>query len=396
VRKILSLALAAVALSFGPARADDPAPTAPKYDWGVAYFMSYDNNLEGCGQPIIEMIRQGVASEKTVAAVQADFTDGDGMHRYTITSKNMVEEKVDSEDSADEDRAIEYLEWFVKTFPCKKYVVTFLNHGGAIDAMCYDEKPGKKGQDWMSGRVLGAKMRAFKEKLGGKWELFFLQQCGRGSMENLYSFRGTADFIMSSPVPVGAPNTYYTALHKWLAENPNATGDAVAEKIATEDQDYTIYTCLRTKALDDLPKKLDAALAPFISKDKVTPAGKLQVIHPVGEPIHDARVWFDRLSSQNAGAGKDAIDAFFTWTTKDLFTLVKVRARPRPGAAPLCGLSIFAPRNAAEAARYGKLDLYGASKLPKLWTKMGFGAAAGGSEKKGEAGKKSSELFGRP
>jgi hypothetical protein len=49
-----------------------PKVAAP-YDWGVAYYMPYDNNLSPYGRPIIKMIRDGVTSERTIAAVQADF-----------------------------------------------------------------------------------------------------------------------------------------------------------------------------------------------------------------------------------------------------------------------------------------------------------------------------------
>ena len=110
----------------------------PEYDWGVAYYMSYDNNLEKCGKPIIKMITAGCKSEKQIVAVQADFTDSNGMKRYTIKPSGTEETKIDTEDSAKEETAIEYLEWFTKTFKCKHYVFTFLDHGGAIDQMCFD------------------------------------------------------------------------------------------------------------------------------------------------------------------------------------------------------------------------------------------------------------------
>lgn len=369
-------ALAALALALLPiARAQetgkpdakDGAAAEYPYDWGVAYFMSYDNNLEKCGEPIIGMIEKGVVGERTVAAVQADFSDLGGMHRITITPKGRSETRVDSDNSADEDVAIAYLEWFVKTYRCKRYVVTFLNHGGKIDDMCADDKPGTPGaKQWMSGHILGAKMRKLKEKMPGRFELLFLQQCGRGSVENLYSFRGTSDFIMSSPVPVGAPNTYYEAFHRFLSATPETTGDKLAEKIAAEDEHYTIYTCLRTEKLEELPKRIDAAIKPLVAKARLEPAGKLRAIQPVGEPIVDAKTCLERLAANNS-VDAQPIAAFFEWTRKDLFTMVRFQARSERMAGQLCGLSIFAPRNADEAARYAKLDLLKETKLPALW-----------------------------
>ncbi|MBI3268765.1 MAG: hypothetical protein HYZ53_07065 [Planctomycetes bacterium] len=369
------LALAACALA-GVARADGPTPRTadpaqPVYDWGICYYMSYDNNLERCGAPILDMIRNGITKGNVVAAVQADFTDRDGMRRYSVTAGGVEEKRIRSEDSADEADVVAYLRWFASTFRCKRYVFTFLDHGGRLDEMCADEHPGKSGQEWMSGRALGEKLRAFRPALPGKWELLFLQQCGRGSMENLYSFRGTADYLMSSPVPVGAPNTYYTALHEWLAANPEATGDAVAAKIADEDRDYTIYTCLRTARLEELPRRLDAALAPLLACKKLAPpARRPRVIHPVGEPIYDARAWLAALAAAN-GVGADEVAAFFRWTRSELFTMVRVAPGQGPSTERLCGLSTFGPADADEAGRYAGLDLPAGSRLGDLWKALG-------------------------
>src|SRR5437870_5557780 len=107
-------------------------------------------------------------------------------------------------------------------------MTVFLDHGGKLDQMCYDRNPDTAGKHWMSGRVLGEKLRAFKAKIPGRWDLLFFQQCGRGSLENLYSFRGTAEYLMSSPIIITSPHTYYTAFEKWLGQTPDATGDKVA------------------------------------------------------------------------------------------------------------------------------------------------------------------------
>jgi hypothetical protein len=358
------LLLAAALLATLSVRADD----APVYDWGIAYYMSYDNNLERCGKPIIKMIREGVTSEKVVAAVQADFTDPGGMHRYEISASGMKETKVDSEDSASEEQAIAYIEWFVKTFHCKHYIVTFLDHGGRIDEMCFDEHPGPSGKSWMSGRVLGEKMRGLEKTMDGRFELLFLQQCGRGSMENLYSFRGTAKHIMSSPVPVGAPNTYYAHLGKWLAEHPDATGAQAAAKIAETDEHYTIYTCLETKKLDELPKRLDAMLAPFLARQGLAAPAKPEIIHPVGETIADAKSYFESVASVNSDTGAREVKDFFAWTRSGLLEQVSFH---RDGLEDrLCGLSVFVPQDRAEATRYQALDLYKETQLPALWKKL--------------------------
>jgi len=342
----------------------------PDYDWGVIYYMPYDNNLEQFGELIIDRIRQGVVSEKLVAAVQADFSDKGGMYRYTITSKDMKKTRLKSDDSADENRIMEYMNWFAKKFHCKNYIVVFLNHGGKLDETSLDLRHSPKGKRWASGRVLGGMFRKFKKDLPGNWPLLFLQQCGRGSLENLYSFRGTAEYIMSSPVPVGAPNTYYTDVIKWLSGKPDATGDAIAKKIAEEDDHYSLYTCLKTEKLDELPKRLDKILNRFLEKNELTRVRVPIIFRPEPwETITDAKALFQEMAKKN-GTGKSEVDDFLKWLSDEFFTMVRFHGRARRFSSRLCGVSIYHPLSSKDIKRYSNLYLYKDGKLPELWRKL--------------------------
>jgi hypothetical protein len=151
---------------------------APAYDWGVAYYMSYDNNLEVHGPTIVGRIRDGITSGRTVAAVQADLRDPGGMRRYAIRASGVETTRVDSEDSASEDRLVDYLTWFATTFRCGRYAVVILNHGGKLDDMCLDESSDDGSRRWMSGRRLGEQLRRFRAMPEG-CELGHLRQVGR-------------------------------------------------------------------------------------------------------------------------------------------------------------------------------------------------------------------------
>jgi len=374
-RHLAAATLISLALAACRATPAEPAPLNPEkagaavYDWGVAYYLSYDNDLEKAGPVILKQIREGVVAEKTVAAVQADYTDTGGMHRYVITPKGVTATRVASDDSASEEQALQYLEWFVKTYPCRRYVVIFLNHGGRLDELCLDEEPDTEGKFWMSGKVLGEKLRQFKTKMPGRWELLFFQQCGRGSLENLYSFRGTADFVMSSPVNVGSPNSYYGTVHKWLGVTPEATGDEVAAKIAEADRDFTVYSCVRAAKLEELPKRLNQMLAPFVSRPDLTRFPVAAGIYKEsGEELRDAKTFFERLADSNQ-AGATEVAAFIKWTDEELCTHVWRQKKAPAAARSLCGLSLFVPDSAAEARRYSGLDFYRDSSLPALWEK---------------------------
>jgi hypothetical protein len=350
-------------------RAGDAA--APKYDWGVAYYLSYDNDLGRAGQIIARAVRAGVTSEKCVAAVQADLPGPGGMQRVSITSTGATQTRIASEDSASEDQAIAYLEWFVKTYPCRHYAFIFPDHGGRLDEMCLDLEPETDGKFWMSGKVLGEKLRELKKTLPGELELLFLQQCGRGSLENLYSFCGTANFIMSSPVPVGAPNSYYTAFHRWLPDHPDASGKELAEKIAAEDKDFTVYTCASAQKLADLPRHLDDALRVLLEKNELAaPELPVAIYSDSEESTRDQKTYLTRLVARN-NAGEESLKDFEKWIAEELLTGVWFQKNVDPAKrSELSGLSIFVPVNAAEAVRYRELDLYTKSSLGKLWSKL--------------------------
>jgi hypothetical protein len=371
MRPLRPLIIAAAVVLCVCAPPDEKVPP-PAYDWGVAYWLSYDNDLERAGPIILKRVKQGVASDRQVAALQADYTDPHGMRRYVVTSNGTTETKLDSDDSANEDQAIAFLEWFVKTYPCKHYAFVFLNHGGRLDEMCLDEQPDTPGKEWMSGRVLGRKLRQFKAKMPGTLSLLFLQQCGRGSLENLYSFRGTADYILCSPAKIGAPNTYYTEFHKFLAQEPDAGGEKLARKIADTDKDFNVYLCIRGQKLDDLPARLNAALKPFLEKAELANfAPPRSVYSDSGEATRDAQISLQRLSDAN-NTGSREIKSWNEWIRDELVTATTFSAGAQQSRVErICrGPSVFVPGSHEEAKRYAELDLLKDSDLLKLWLRF--------------------------
>jgi len=283
----------------------------------------------------------------------------------------MIQTRLASDDSADENQVIEYLNWFVKTFPCKHYIVTFLDHGGGLDEMSLDDHPDTHGK-WLSGQVLGAKLRAFAQKVPGKWELLFLQQCGRGSLENLYSFRSTANFIISSPTYLFPPNSYYTAFHRWLGESGNADGKSIAAKIADLDDGYTMYTCLRTRVLDALPAQFNLVIASFLDREHLKVPWSLQgqgvyIVH--GDSLFDAKTYLERLAASN-GVDSSGVKSFFTWVEQELLTGTWLQPQRKTTAGPLCGLTLYVPWMNRDADKYARLDFYQRTRLSQLWPKL--------------------------
>ena len=263
---LLLLPLLGIALLFSNAHV---------YEWVFVYYMSYDNDLSSYGKVILRDLSRGLSNSKVAVVVQADFIDSGGMKQIGLYYKDgkthRKETVLGSEDSADEAELKKYLKWVSKKWIAKNYCIVFLNHGSTLNHMCRDDKPfrnSKRNRQFGSGKWLRASdvgeiVASFSQKTDGKVKLLFLQQCGRAAIQNLYSFVDTAEYIMASPLVVGAPNTYYTKTIASVAQDPNITGEVLAETIMQEDEHYTLYTLISNKELKRLPEKLAPVLESF-------------------------------------------------------------------------------------------------------------------------------------
>ncbi len=372
--RLTALALALAALAT-PARADDTA--ARTYDWALVYYMAYDNNLEPCGRPILDMLAKGVTSEKVVVTCQADFTDQEGMRRYTITTAGEREERVEGEGSAEEETLRDYLEWVRATYPAKRLALVFLNHGGRLGQMSADDNPGREGgQKWLevheTSRVVATWREAVK-KDGGEVELCFLQQCGKGTLENYYGFRDSARVIMGSQTVVGAPNYYYEKAIQWACANPQGTGEELAAKIREFEPPnmYTTYSAFREAALEELPAKLAPVLAPLVSKDTVTIPRGLRACfdQPPDELFVDGLALLEGLYTANE-VERAPLDTFAAWVREELICGHRVSPARERVAGSWCGFSIYVPRSVRALMRYEHYPIYHDTDLDELTRKL--------------------------
>ena len=345
-------------------------PVERTYDWGVIYYMSYDNDLEPAGKIVINRIRREIRSGNTIAALQADFTDAGGMHRYVIRDSGVYHSRITCDESADEDQLIQYITWFTSTYACRRYMIMLLNHGDGVDRMCRDDRSLKPGKQWMSGRVLGEKLRTVAKKMNGTLELLFLQQCGRGSLTNLYSFRDTAKYIMFSSRRIGSPNTYYTYLHNYLALHPKAPGSSVAEIIAGNDSDYIVYGCVKGKKLSELASRLHTVLTPFINSRTSLNVPLLPAVYTAdnGETFADVNS-FLYGSAQANSINQNSIQRFTEWLEHELLTGVWFSRHAGPAIRKHCGISIYVPEGFSDIKQYTGMDLYKACRLDDFWLK---------------------------
>lgn len=347
------------------------------YDWVLYYYMAYDNNLEGCGRPILDMLKKGVTSERTLVVVSADFRDQDGMRRYVLTQGEEAETRLpDQEGSAEEETLASELAWVGERFKARKYAIVFLNHGGRLGEMSHDEHPGSEGgQNWLYPPDVAPVLTAFRKEVPGEVELMFYQQCGKGTLENVHAMKDTAKFIMASQTVVGAPNYYYTDAVKYVGEHPEIDGKELAKQFTERETAnmFTTYTTFDAAALGDLPAKLAPVLAPLRAKD-VVEAPKFRELKlrpcfdmPPDEVMFDGFPLLAGLYQAN-GLDEAPLDAFKAWVKESLITSHRVSPDRMARASSWCGFSIYVPLSPGALSRYAPTyPIYQQTELDELW-----------------------------
>jgi hypothetical protein len=354
-------------------------PKANVYEWVFVYYMSYDNDLNPFGKVILRDLTKGIADSNVAVVVEGDFTDNKGMKRIALQHSNgkphRKEVILKSEDSADENELRKYLEWVRKKWNAKNYCIVFLDHGGTLNHMCLDRKPFRKYSEnkrfatgkWLSAAETGEIVADFNRKVDGKVRLLFLQQCGRAAVQNLYNFVDTAEYILSSPLKVDAPNTYYTKTLESVARDPNITGEILANTIMREDEHYTLYTLISNEELKKLPEKLTPILKSFGQKVSLNRPDSCRCLFEFeGEKFYDLMHFLRALSLANNDIAEKELSSFLDWYQNHL---IVSRAFKGPESSNL-GLSIYVPSSKNAIGRYSFLPLYQRTDLEHIMKLM--------------------------
>lgn len=346
------------------------------YEWVFVYYMSYDNDLSSVGKVILRDLRKGLSNSNVAVVVQADFIDSSGMKRIGLYHSDGKTHRKDTilrgEDSADAAELNKYLKWVRKKWKARNYCIVFLNHGGKLNQMCKDIKPfrnPKRNRQFVSGKWLDASEAAkitasFNQQVEGRVRLLFLQQCGRATIQNLYNFADAAEYIMASPVVVGAPNTYYTKTIASVAQDPNIPGEILAETIMREDEHYTLYTLISNEELNRIPEKLAPVLKSFGGASMLNQPESCSVIFEhENEKFYDLKSYFYALSSANENIAGKELDVFFDWCENSLIVSKAVREPDSTVESSYSGLSIYVPSSPDAETYYSFLPLYRQTEL---------------------------------
>jgi hypothetical protein len=351
-----------------------------RYDWIILYWMPYDNNLSSFGFPILGMLTRGVQSENLLVAVQSDFSGAPQLSRHIITKGKINREKLDTTNSADEKVFEEYLDWAKSQFQAEKWAIVFLGHGGSLDEISPDENPELGAflvTKWMNIKKLSDVITSFNSEVENRVELVFLQNCNKGTLEVLYTFKDTAKYTLSSQRLLGAPNYYYEQLFQFLGNHPEINGGQLAEKIMQFEpvNMYYSYTATNNEAVRNLPAKINPLIESIIvSGQKTLKKSDLKVYSYGDEEFVDVISFFQSLIHQSSVV-QQHYQEFVEFYNNSLIHKVQHHGTllGHTNKYPiLSGLGIFLPRSKQALEKYRYLPAFSDLKLAELFEAILF------------------------
>ncbi len=342
--------------------------------------MPYDNNLSRFGTPILQMIKRGVQSENILALIESDVSGAEQLSRHLIAQGNIDTQKLETANSADEEVFAAYLNWAKSQFEAKKWAIVFLGHGGCLDKISPDEHPevGVSSETkWMNIKKLSDVIANFNREVNNCIELVFFQNCNKGTIETLYTFRDTAKYTLSSQKLLGAPNYYYEPLFQFLGHHPEVNGGQVAEKIMEfEPRDmYYSYTATNNDAIRNLPTKVNPLIDSLLSANiNFFPKSELKIYRYMDEEYVDVISFFQILTKQSSAA-QDKYREFLNFFNNSIIyklqqngTLLGSRSRHQS----LSGVGIFLPTMRSELEKYRYLQVYSDLRIAQLFDAILF------------------------
>jgi hypothetical protein len=351
------------------------AAAAARREWLLVFHLPYDNDLDGLAERVLADVMAEVPDERLVATMLVDRAGEQGLRRAAVTGGQLVsDERLDTDDSSDVSVFEEYLGWAAATFPARRRALFLLGHGGRLDEVSLDISPAATpdaGARWASGVSVAAAIRRWRSSpADSDLELLFLQQCGRATIENLYSFRDTAEVIVASETFVGAPNSYYRPVLRRLRASPDMSGQELAEAILDSETEAAALAVFGGHALGELPglaNTLVDALRRPDGRRLARPQGQVSAYGANGEVTYDLCTFVGELAAANGLGANPTVVRSLAWVSRDLIIARRDWDQFFPSVdRAWCGVATYIPWRSEEVGEYDDLPFYRDSRWRQL------------------------------
>jgi hypothetical protein len=344
------------------------------YDWIFLYWMPYDNNLSRFGNPILQMLTKGVQSDNILVVVESDFSGAKQLSRNVIAKGKIDTQNLETANSGSEEAFAEYLSWAKSQFQAEKWAIVFLGHGGRLDEVSPDDNPfpgSASPAKWMNIQKISDIIANFNREVDDRVELFFFQNCNKGTLEAHYTVRDTAKYTLSSQLLLGAPNYYYEPLFKFLGRHPQMNGGQLAEKVMEFERSdmYSSYTVTNNRAVRHLPEKINPLIDSILSSDvKAVKVSEINSYSYMEDRLVDVIAFFQKLTQQ-AGADVNKVNEFTEFFTHSMIHRLQHNNKKKllKQNQNLSGLGMFLPKSRQEIAKYRYLPIFSNLRLVELF-----------------------------
>ncbi|MDP6626793.1 MAG: clostripain-related cysteine peptidase, partial [Methanopyri archaeon] len=197
-------------------------------EWTILVYSAADNNLEGAQMEDVDDMEKTGSSKFVDVVVQVDrgtkaegATDvGDnawtGARRYHLQKDGTKGEltspvlgELGQVNMADPATLTDFVEWGVKNYPAKNYLVVISDHGHGWTGSIDDDSADGHGMSWAQVQEALGKVQ---QRTGEKIDVLGYDACLMASTEGAYQVRGVVDYLVASEELEGAEGWPYEGI----------------------------------------------------------------------------------------------------------------------------------------------------------------------------------------
>lgn len=252
-------------------------------EWTILVFMNAANNLEPDSiDDMNEMEQLGstgdvniVVQWKRIAGYDSSNGDWKTTRRYYVTRdsdpetvhSNLLVDMGNGVDMGSPNTLRDFLQWGVRSFPARKYMVVLWNHGAGWRAfrdrlnlfargVSYDDNTGNHIRIWELPLALS---------VGVKWDIIAFDASLMQMLEVAYEIRNLGDYIVGSEESPPAAGYPYHRILAPVVSNPGISARDLAAQIVTQTINYynpdstdnITQSALDASQLENVAQKVD-------------------------------------------------------------------------------------------------------------------------------------------
>lgn len=240
-KKLILIILGLATIFVGCSKDDDVDPDADLREWTIIGYFNGNNNLDhtqaGSSYIIgdVQEMEHAGSSEKVNSVIMLSSlkTGGNAKYYNIIKGSDQLPDKVaspmledmGSKDMSDPQTLIDFIDYSVKNYPAKRYMLILNSHGGGWTGVSPDEANGSG--DMMSMHDLREAMET-----GPHFDVVVFHACLMSMTEVAYEIKDLADYLVASEISMPALSVLGADIWlKDLIENPSMSSYDLSKKI---------------------------------------------------------------------------------------------------------------------------------------------------------------------